>query len=220
MNPASDPSKQINTNENLRIEPVRRVSMDNPPLEVVNRTFVEYYFQTYPGYSDGRTKTNQDSVYINIDFKMAENLSVFAVFDGHGTLGHKVSDYLKKCLTGNLKLNQAALELRIDHKKDYEESDYVSILEAVCLEINTKLVNNRSINSWFSGSTGIIVLLHNEKIVCANVGDSRAGIVKNSVNEGASLLKLSTDHTPVLPGEKQRIIKAGGKVMPCTGSQR
>lgn len=65
-----------------------------------NKTFIEYYFQTHPGYSDGRTKTNQDSVFIQVDFEQSDNCSAFAVFDGHGTLGHKVSEFLKKALSG------------------------------------------------------------------------------------------------------------------------
>ena len=91
-------------------------------------------------------------------------------------------------------------------------------LENICLEINQRLVSCKAINSWFSGSTGIIVLVHNHKVVCANVGDSRASIVQNKDIDGPSLLRLSTDHTPVLPGEKERILRAGGRVRPCLGS--
>jgi hypothetical protein len=68
--------------------------------DTANKTFSEYYFQTHPGYSDGRTKTNQDSVFIQVDFDETDSCSAFAVFDGHGTLGHKVSEFLKKALTG------------------------------------------------------------------------------------------------------------------------
>ena len=71
----------------------------SPPLP--NETFGEFYFQTMSGYSDGRTKINQDSSYMNISIKKTTNCSLFGVFDGHGTLGHKVSDFLKKHLTGS-----------------------------------------------------------------------------------------------------------------------
>jgi len=65
-----------------------------------NQTFLEYYFQTMAGFSEGRTKTNQDSVYLNVEILSSHECSMFAVFDGHGTLGHKVSDFLKRHLTG------------------------------------------------------------------------------------------------------------------------
>ena len=63
------------------------------------------------------------------------------------------------------------------------------------------------------------MLLHNDKIVCANVGDSRAGVVAiGAIDEPALLTMLSRDHTPVEPDEKERVLKAGGKIMPCMGN--
>lgn len=67
-----------------------------------NQTFLEYFFQSMAGYSEGKTKTNQDSVYFNVDLHSATNTSLFGVFDGHGVLGHKVSDFLKKNITGRV----------------------------------------------------------------------------------------------------------------------
>lgn len=92
------------------------------------------------------------------------------------------------------------------------------MLDAVCLDINGRLTANTAINSLLSGSTGIIVLLHNEYIVCGNVGDSRAGLVRlESLEDHGSLVMLSRDHTPVEPDERDRILQAGGKIMPCIG---
>ena len=67
----------------------------------MNETFSEYYFQSMPGFSDGKVKTNQDAYYINICIKGSTLCSLFAVFDGHGPLGHKVSEFLKRNLTGS-----------------------------------------------------------------------------------------------------------------------
>ncbi len=166
------------------------------------------------GFSEGKTKTNQDCVFSCPSLKGAPNSSLFAVFDGHGTLGHKVSNFLKLHLAD-------ALELRFDPQKAYEDQDYTAILEAACLDLNTKLVNNALINTLLSGSTGILVLLHNDKIVCGNVGDSRAGVVCFAGPEDpGSLVMLSTDHTPNDPAERDRIVNAGGKVMPCIGNRQ
>jgi serine/threonine protein phosphatase PrpC len=170
--------------------------------------------KTMAGFSEGKTKTNQDSVFSCPSLKGAGNCSLFAVFDGHGTLGHKVSNFLKLHIGD-------AIELRFDPQKTYEEQDYASLLESACLDVNTKLVNNALINTLLSGSTGIVVLLHNDKIVCGNVGDSRAGLVCFSGPEDAgSLVMLSTDHTPNDPVERDRITNAGGKVMPCIGTRQ
>lgn len=65
----------------------------------------------------------------------------------------------------------------------------------------------------FVGSTGIVVLINQEYIVCANVGDSRAILCR----DGAGV-DLSEDHKPEAPDERKRIEKAGGTVAqigPC-----
>ena len=168
--------------------------------------------KTMAGFSEGKTKTNQDSMFSCTALKGSSNSSLFAVFDGHGTLGHKVSGYLKLHIGD-------AVELRFDPQKSYEDQDYASILESACLEVNSKLVNNALINTLLSGSTGIVVLLHNDKIVCGNVGDSRAGLACFSGPEDpGSLLMLSNDHTPNDPAERDRVVNAGGKVTPCIGT--
>lgn len=62
--------------------------------------YLKCFSKTVPGFSEGKTKTNQDTIYVNGNIKGAKNCSLFAAFDGHGGLGHKVSQYLKSCLTG------------------------------------------------------------------------------------------------------------------------
>jgi serine/threonine protein phosphatase PrpC len=118
--------------------------------------------------------------------------------------------------------------------KSYTEEDYQKLMKSVCLELNRAMNANKAVNSFLSGSTGIIVLLHGNSIICANVGDSRAGIVivpaftnsKKSIEYSSDrtdflnvseieLKMMSTDHTPDLEHERRRIIQAGGVVMPC-----
>jgi serine/threonine protein phosphatase PrpC len=170
--------------------------------------------KTMAGFSEGKTKTNQDSVFCCPNLKGSGNSSLFAVFDGHGTLGHKVSSFLKLHIGDSI-------ELRFDPQKTYDQQGYTSIMESACLDVNTKLSNNALINTLLSGSTGIVVLLHNDKIVCGNVGDSRAGVVCFSGPEDSgSLEMLSVDHTPNDPVERDRILNAGGKVMPCIGTRQ
>lgn len=72
------------------------------PSQIVtmNHTFSEYFFQSMAGSSDGKIKINQDTVYVDTGPGGSRECSLFGVFDGHGTLGHKVSDYLRKHLQG------------------------------------------------------------------------------------------------------------------------
>lgn len=58
-----------------------------------------------------------------------------------------------------------------------------------------------------AGSTGIVVLLRDQMLYCANAGDSRAVCSRLGV-----AYPLSVDHKPSLRGEKERILAAGGWV--------
>jgi len=90
-------------------------------------------------------------------------------------------------------------------------------METICLELNSKLIATKNLNSWYSGSTGVLVLIHQTLVICANVGDSRAGLIRIDAANQPYLERLSRDHTPVEPDERERVLKAGGKIMPCSG---
>ncbi len=94
-------------------------------------------------------------------------------------------------------------------------------------------VRNRSFNTSFSGSTAVTVLLMGDRLVCANVGDSRAIMasyksprdIKNvqlppefaSLPENEKIwlaLPLSRDHKPDDEEEYKRIMDANGRVEP------
>ena len=74
-------------------------------------------------------------------------------------------------------------------------------------ELNQKLSNITEL----SGSTGVGVLIYNNKFYCANVGDSEAGLLifKNGAPE---MQMLSVCHLPNLPEERDRIKKIGGRI--------
>ena len=97
-----------------------------------------------------------------------------------------------------------------------------------------KDINARSFETSFSGSTAVTVLLTGSKLVCANVGDSRALLAsyKSPTNLGslklpeeiAEQLKnsdkvwlampVSRDHKPDDIDEHKRILSAHGRVEP------
>lgn len=79
----------------------------------VNGIILKHFAKTMPGYSEGKTKTNQDAIYVNLSIKDATNSAIFAVFDGHGTLGHRVSDFLKDKLTGSITLTTRSHRVKI-----------------------------------------------------------------------------------------------------------
>lgn len=60
-----------------------------------------------------------------------------------------------------------------------------------------------------SGSCANVVMIVNQTIYVANVGDSRCLM---SINNGTQIAVLSRDHKPDDEQEKQRIQLAGGKI--------
>jgi protein phosphatase 2C family protein 2/3 len=71
-----------------------------------------------------------------------------------------------------------------------------------CLDAKGELVEK-------SGSCALVLLVVNETCYVANLGDSRAVLSKDGGKHASSLTK---DHKPCAPTEKERILKAGGKV--------
>lgn len=67
------------------------------------------------------------------------------------------------------------------------------------------------INTELSGSTLVAVFMHRDIIYCFNVGDSRAIMGKQKEGNWETV-ELSVDQKPSREDEKQRIIKAGGRV--------
>ena len=65
----------------------------------------------------------------------------------------------------------------------------------------------------FSGSTVVTTYLHQNKLYCCNVGDSRAIIGRQNENDKKwKAIALSEDHKPTIPKEAERIKKMGGRV--------
>ena len=73
-----------------------------------------------------------------------------------------------------------------------------------------------SIDSEFSGTTGVVGILRGSALHVCNIGDSRVilGCREPAAAPGAALRAqaLTQDHKPDLPGEKARILAAGGRV--------
>ena len=138
---------------------------------------------------------NEDTITatkIILEGQNDKNTFFFAVYDGHG--GNGCSLYLKENLHHYIK----------NFSKD-------SINEAINL-VEENFIKNEALNEKGeikdpSGSCGIIALIQQNKLIIANVGDSRLVLFKKS-----SLFFSTEDHKPGSPSEKSRIEKAGGTI--------
>mmetsp|Transcript_14695 Transcript_14695/g.46855 ORF Transcript_14695/g.46855 Transcript_14695/m.46855 type:complete len:408 (-) Transcript_14695:281-1504(-) len=126
------------------------------------------------------------------------HLSYFAVFDGHG--GTAVAEHCANHLHANL---QAALARLGPDRVD------AALAEAFAATDAQVLPGQRSAREALSGSTAVVVLLSRTDMYVANVGDSRALVVRDDADEA---VQLTRDHKPNVPEERDRILAGGGTI--------
>mmetsp|Transcript_27698 Transcript_27698/g.27392 ORF Transcript_27698/g.27392 Transcript_27698/m.27392 type:complete len:244 (+) Transcript_27698:18-749(+) len=122
--------------------------------------------------------------------------TILGVFDGNGTNGHLVSDFIKQQF------------LVAFSKSEKITQEYI---HKVFSSINTQLFSQTNFNISLSGSTAVLLMADGAQITIANVGDSRAVIAKE---ENGSLLAIPLNkvHSLDIAEEKERIVSKGGRV--------
>ena len=164
---------------------------------------------------------NEDRVSIIINMNKPQNFgkkywpktSFFGIYDGHG--GSKCSDFLRDSL----------------HKLIFSDENYPdNVPEAIkngFMKAENEFLNNYALDKNNnmniidrSGSCAVVIIIVDNKIYVANVGDSRAVL---SLNYGNEYLIVTEDHKPNNEKEKARIIEKGGQVYqtqtPITGAE-
>ena len=155
----------------------------------IQKTIKNIHHLTKTGF-DGvaQKKENQDNffIYKNLNGNIASRY--FGVWynkvllsDGHGVFGHKVSTFIKQHLP-------VTLDKKL--KNNFKNRSQNDIIQDSFLDINKSLINHKDIDSKyryysiiFSGSTCVSLIYTSDKIITANVGDSRA-IIGRKENEG------------------------------------
>ena len=148
---------------------------------------------------------NEDRVSIIININKPNNyegewprVSFFSVYDGHG--GNKCAEFLRQNLMKLICYNDY-------FPKDIEKAIKYGFEKVDKLFLESCVKDGEIIDS--SGSCALILLLVDNKIYIANVGDSRCLI---STKNGLVRKDVTRDHKPNYPYEKKRIISNGGKI--------
>ena len=159
------------------------------------------------GLSGEEKKVNQDRDFIFHNFVTGFDNIFMGVCDGHGAFGHEVSEYIKENLP--MDLNRIIKSKKLDLNKD----DLSQVLVDTFIMENNSLLRNKQIDSDLSGSTCVSVIYTPQKLIIANLGDSRC-VLGSKVKEEWKYENLSRDHKPDLKEEADRIKKKGGRIRP------
>ncbi|ONK78879.1 uncharacterized protein A4U43_C01F510 [Asparagus officinalis] len=144
--------------------------------------------------SPGKRSSMEDFYETRIDGVDGKVVGLFGVFDGHG--GVRAAEYVKQNLFSNL----------ISHPKFITDTKS-AIVEAYNRTDSDFLKSDNSQNKD-AGSTASTAIIVGDKLIVANVGDSRAVI-----SRGGKAIAVSRDHKPDQTDERQRIEDAGGFVI-------
>ncbi|KAH0925840.1 hypothetical protein HID58_018096 [Brassica napus] len=162
----------------------------------------------------GRRREMEDAVAIHPSFSSHSEYPqhYFGVYDGHGC-----SHVAARCRERLHKLVQE--ELNSDREE--EEDEWRKTMERSFTRMDKEVVLlSESVLSAKCkcelqtpdcdavGSTAVVSIITQDKIVVANCGDSRAVLCRNG-----KPFPLSTDHKPDRPDELDRIEGAGGRVI-------
>ena len=163
---------------------------------------------------EGFKKLNQDSYLIQRNINGIINFNIFGVLDGHGDDGHYVSQFVSRFIINSIK-NNSAIKKCSNANEIYDKMkiNNYKLIEKIFLDADMQ-IRREKFDYKASGTTCVIIFQLGEKIICANVGDSRAIIVysKNIDLTDSKIFPLSHDCKPDLPKERKRIYECGGTV--------
>ncbi|KAK4755746.1 hypothetical protein SAY87_009503 [Trapa incisa] len=161
---------------------------------------LEYSVLTQRGYyPDSPDKENQDSFCIRTNLRGDPSIHFFGVFDGHGQFGTQCSNFVRDRLVEALSEEPSLLD------------DPIKAYNSAFLRTNQEL-HDSEVDDTMSGTTAITVLVVEDKIFVANVGDSRA-VIAVQVGEDVLAEDLSCDQTPFRRDEYERVKACGARVL-------
>ncbi|CAA3019054.1 probable phosphatase 2C 11 [Olea europaea subsp. europaea] len=142
----------------------------------------------------GKRASMEDFYETRISEVNGQMVAFFGVFDGHG--GSRTAEYLKNNLFKNLSSHP-----------DFIRDTQSAIVE-VFRQTDADYLNEEKGQKKDAGSTASTAVVVGNKLLVANVGDSR---VVASI--AGSAIPLSIDHKPDRSDERERIEQAGGFIL-------
>lgn len=174
-----------------------------------NYAVIEYANKRYSGRMEDRHTIDENSIY--------------AVFDGHG--GQSAAQYIVDSnITGNnIVSNKTPRIVSYINDALQEKIGDAQALKISLARIENELWNNSSAINMYgylspyyygekeeygaSGATAIVAKKTDHILTVANVGDSRAVLIRNG-----KIIQTTIDHKPSLDTERKRVLQAGASI--------
>ena len=203
-NSKEDFSRQLN----IRIKKLKNISNDDFKIT--------WNGKSKAGRDKNRNiKINQDAFRVCENVNNIKNFNFYILCDGHGKDGHYVSKYITQNIISNISFHPSLFK-KHDTEEIYQiiiKNNY-QLIKDIFSQIDNCLFFQKEFDTIKSGCTCVLIIQIGLKIICANVGDSRAILVySNSPNlNNTKIFPLSSESKPNLPSELIRIINCGGEV--------
>ena len=208
-------NRNENKNENKNIinqkkEKVKEKEETQEKPKPVYKKIKDLHIFTHVGFDGEQDKeNNQDNYFIQKNFAGHKDYIYMSVCDGHGVNGHHVSSFIKTILPVDMSENLKHRNILTETEKTHE------IIKETFIIANDKLVENQNIDSIFSGTTCVSVIYTPEKLICPNIGDSRAVLARYDNDKKKYIaIELTRDHKPTEIDERKRIIENDGRIQP------
>ncbi|KAK6177626.1 hypothetical protein SNE40_015687 [Patella caerulea] len=134
-------------------------------------------------------------------------LALYCVFDGHG--GSRASRFASSQL--HIVLRDTFPKGDVNNVEKEIRKTFIETFKSLDENFLHKASKNKP--SWKDGTTAVSVLVINDTMYIANLGDSKAILCRYNKTSGKyTALPLTTDHSPSVYEERKRIQKAGGTV--------
>lgn len=184
-----------------------------------------FAFDTKNGYDVDKNinKINQDRLITLSNILKIHKFNCFAVLDGHGQNGHFIAElaaqYISNYFNDSLKYyisrndftkgKLTSLKGMINESEIYSKfinKNYAMI--KTCIKETQTKIDESEYEIDFSGCTCCCLIQIDNHLICINIGDSRAIVIKS----GKEITQLSNDHKPHMFKERRRIEESGGEV--------
>ncbi|KAI9596540.1 phosphatase 2C-like domain-containing protein [Syncephalis fuscata] len=168
-----------------------------------------FHFSSGTATAVGKRDKNQDETLIAENLFGQDDCALYAVFDGHGSEGHKAATFVKKVF----------LEV-LENYRQLLIVEPATAIKRAFREVNDLLVENEDVDTYMSGTTASVVIRRGNQLILAHLGDSRVILGRRVFSPSAApgdrpdiqAISLTSDHNCADPQELDRVLRSGARV--------